>query len=162
MKKGFALIAAAVAATVLFAVITVGEIFLLGFLSVSEAPPLILFSYIAFAAVSYVFSLCIEKVKKFFAGKLSILPLAFYIAVFLPSMIFSGINLGLFIKRLNSGYYSGNGWVSASRQLEQYVATSYCAFIMLTAVFVFFINLYRKRKEKLDKQVEKYINDHKS
>lgn len=160
MKKVLTLIAAAVTAVILFAAVSVGEIFLVSLIAIYTLPIFILFSYIAFAAVSFGFAFCIVKVKRFLVKKISVLPLSYYIVVFLPSLVFSGVSLIRFLQKLNDGYYDKGAFIDIERQLAQYFVTSYFAFTLLTAAFVFFISLYGRKKEKLNRQVEEYIHEH--
>lgn len=161
MKKFLALVAAAILAAVIFAAVSAAELFLVGLCAVTETLFFIFISYIVFAAVSFGVALCAEKGRRVLTGKLYVLPSVFYIAVFLPSLLLAAVNLGLFLKRLNSGYYRSGFLSDLGRQIDQYLITSYCVFILLTAVFTCLINLYRRRMKRLDKQVEEYINEHK-
>lgn len=163
MKKFLALAGAAVIYVILFAGIPIGGflILLLTHIDVSQAAYLALGIFIL-AAVAFGLAALINRIKRIFTDRLEFLPLTYYISVFLPSIGISAVYFGVVIQRINSGYYSDSFAGDWDKGMDLAVTAAYFFFTAVTAILAFILHFYRKKKDKLNRQVEEYIHEHES
>lgn len=162
MKKILALAAMAVIYVILFAGVPIGG-FLLLFLAgieISKNAYLALAIFV-FAGAAFGFAALINKVKKVFTDKMEFLPLTYYITAFLPSLGISAVYFGLVIQKINSDYYSDSFGGDWDKIFDLTITAVYFFFTAATAIFTFVIYIYRKKKERLNQQVDEYIKEHK-